>query len=47
MLQVTIPVGEPRKVIIMLFGGPGTINATSWSLDSTQIALVNYRMVRR
>lgn len=37
-------VGEPR-ILTRLFGGQGTINVSSWSLDSKRTAFVSYRLV--
>jgi Tol biopolymer transport system component len=36
--------GKP-KVLTTLFGGQGTINVPSWSLDSKQVAFVSYRLL--
>src|SRR5262249_40880222 len=36
----------PPRVIATLFGGQGTMNAPSWSPDSTQLAFVSYRLAR-
>ncbi len=45
-LHLTIPTGEPDKVIVMLFGGKGTINVPSRSPDSARLAFGSYRLVR-
>jgi Tol biopolymer transport system component len=39
--------GGDTQVLAELFGGQGTINVPSWSPDSTQLAFVSYRLVRR
>ncbi len=36
--------GQPR-IIAHLFGGQGTINVPSWSLDGKQVAFVSYRLI--
>lgn len=37
--------GGEIKVLAKLFGGQGTINVPSWSLDSRSVAFVSYRLV--
>jgi hypothetical protein len=36
--------GGESKTIVSLFGGQGTINVNSWSLDNRTIAFVSYRL---
>ena len=38
--------GGETQVLAKLFGGQGTMNVSSWSPDSKQLAFVSYRQVR-
>ena len=42
------PKENDKKITVLakLFGGQGTINVPSWSLDSTQVAFVSYMLVQ-
>jgi len=39
---------EEKKISVLarLFGGQGTINVPSWSLDSKQLAFVSYQLIQ-
>jgi len=46
IIPVNASNAEPR-VLATLFGGQGTINVPSWSPDSSEVAFVSYRMVKK
>jgi TolB protein len=46
LLQLRPLAGGASQILAKLFGGQGTINVSSWSPDSKQLAFVSYRQVR-
>jgi len=44
-LRIIPSSGEKPRILTRLFGGQGTINVPSWSLDNKYIAFVSYRLV--
>jgi TolB protein len=44
-LRITPLTGGKPEILARLFGGQGTINVTSWSPDSKNVAFVSYRLV--
>jgi Tol biopolymer transport system component len=47
LLRIRPIAGGETQVLATLFGGQGTMNVSSWSPDSKQLAFVSYRLVHR
>lgn len=47
VIQLAEASGANPRVLVTLFGGQGTMNVPSWAPDSTHLAFVSYRLVKR